>query len=196
MQLHFGFDLDNTLINYDSSALAYSKLISIPDQNSINQLRTYLISSGHTEAWTKAQSWIYSHGLEMAYISSGAIPAINRLLSYGYGVSIISHKSLFGPNKFGAIPLRRLAMDWIASSQLNTYFPNLNNIYFANSIDEKINIISNCNLSHYADDLLKILMHTKYPKNMIKSYLYQPTCEFPNWINPLNNFNYLVEQNL
>jgi hypothetical protein len=196
MQLHFGFDLDNTLINYDSSALAYSKLIGIPDQNSINQLRTYFTSSGQPESWTKAQSWIYAHGLELAEISSGAIPAINRLLSNGYGVSIISHKTKFGPSEFGSVPLRAVAIDWIARSQLNAYFPNLNNIYFADSIEEKVIIIRNCNLSHYADDLLKIFTHVEYPKNKIKSYLYKPTCEFPNWINPLNNFDSLIYQNL
>jgi hypothetical protein len=196
MQLHFGFDLDNTLINYSLSALAYSKLIGIPDQNSINQLKTYLTNSDHPEFWTQAQSWIYTQGLELAEISSGALPAIDRLLSYGYSVSIISHKSVFGPSEFGAVPLRKLAMDWIANSQFNAYFPNLSNVFFAGSVDEKINIIRNCNLSHYADDLLKILVHTQYPKNMIRSYLYQPTCEFPNWIIPLNNFDSLVRQNL
>ena len=196
MQLHFGFDLDNTLINYDSSALAYSKLIGIPDQNSINQLRTYFTSSGQPESWTKAQSWIYTHGLELAEISSGAIPAINRLSSNGYGVSIVSHKTEFGPSEFGSVPLREVAIDWIAMSHLNAYFPNLNNIYFADSIEEKVIIIRNCNLSHYADDLLKIFIHTEYPKNKIKSYLYRPTCEFPNWINPLNNFDSLIYQNL
>ena len=196
MQLHFGFDLDNTLINYDLSALAYSKLISIPDQNSINQLRNYFTSTGHTESWTKAQSWIYTHGLELAEISSGAIQAINRLSSNGYVISIISHKTLFGPSEFGAVPLREVAMDWIANSQLNKYFPNLNNIYFADSIEEKVNLIRNSNLSHYADDLLKIFTHSEYPKNQIKSYLYKPTCDFPNWINPLDNFDSLVYQDL
>jgi len=196
MQLHFGFDLDNTLINYDSSALAYSRLISIPDQNSINQLRNYFASSGQTKSWTKAQSWIYTHGLQLAEISSGAIQAINRLSSNGYVVSIISHKTLFGPGEFGAVPLRKVAMDWIANSQLNSYFPNLNNIYFADSIEEKVILIRNCHLSHYVDDLLKVFIHTGYPKNRIKSYLYNPTCDFPSWINPLHNFDSLVYQDL
>ena len=88
MQPHFGFDLDNTLINYEKSALEYSKLIKIPNKHSINSLRAYLNSQGSEKYWTQAQSWIYTSGLATADISQGAVEAIGKLVNTGFKISM------------------------------------------------------------------------------------------------------------
>jgi hypothetical protein len=194
MRLHFGFDLDNTLINYDSSALEYSRLIKIPNQNSINSLRSYLLSQGNETYWTEAQSWIYTSGLATAEISQGAVEAIEKLVNLGFKLSIISHKTEFGPIQHGRAPFRATATEWIENSKLFEYFPNLNNVYFTDSIQNKISVIQECKLSHYVDDLLKIFLMDDYPKYSLKSFLFKPNCKLPEWLTPLDNFDLLIDK--
>jgi len=194
MQPHFGFDLDNTLINYDSSALEYSRLIKIPNQKSINSLRSYLLSQGSEEHWTEAQSWIYTSGLATAEISQGAVEAIGKLVNTGFKISIISHKTEFGPIQYGRVPFRTAATEWLENSKLIKYFPNLHNVYFTNSIENKISAIRECELSHYVDDLLKIFEMNDYPKFNLKSYLFKPKCKLPDWLIPLDSFDSLIDK--
>jgi len=194
MSLHFGFDLDNTLINYDLSAQEYSKQIGIPNQKSVNSLRSYLLTKHGENYWTKAQSWIYTAGLANAEISQGAIEAIEKLVAGNYKVSIISHKTKFGPIQYGSTPFRSAAIEWIANSKLFKYFPNLDNIYFTDSIQEKIYFIRECKLSHYVDDLLKIFLMDDYPKYDLKSFLFKPTVKLPDWLVPLDSFDSLIDQ--
>ena len=194
MQPHFGFDIDNTLINYDSSALEYSRLIKIPNQKSINSLRSYLLSQGSEEYWTEAQSWIYTSGLATAGISQGAVEAIGKLVNTGFKISIISHKTEFGPIQYGKVPFRTAATEWLENSKLIEYFPNLHNVYFTNSIENKISVIRECELSHYVDDLLKIFVMDDYPKLNLKSFLFKPNCKLPDWLIPLDSFDSLIDK--
>jgi hypothetical protein len=194
VQLHFGFDLDNTLINYNSSALAYSRHNGIPDQNSINSLRGYLLSQGSEKYWTQAQSWIYTSGLATAEISHGAVEVIRKLVNTDFKISIISHKTEFGPFQYGKVPLRATAIEWLENSELIEFFPNLNNIYFTDSLEDKIGIIRECKLSHYVDDLIKIFLMDDYPKFSLKSFLFKPSFPLPDWLIPLESFDSLIEK--
>jgi hypothetical protein len=193
MSLHFGFDLDNTLINYDLSALEYSKQIGIPNQKTINSLRSYLLTKHGNNYWTKAQSWIYTAGLANAAISYGALEAIEKLIAANHKVSIISHKTKFGPLKYGSPPFQSAAIQWIENSKIIKYFPNLNNIYFAESVEEKIFMIRERKLSHYVDDLLKIFLMDDYPRHDLKSFLFKPAVESPEWLVRLDSFDSLFD---
>ena len=194
MQPHFGFDLDNTLINYEKSALEYSKLIKIPNKHSINSLRAYLNSQGSEKYWTQAQSWIYTSGLATAEVSQGAVAALEKLTNLGFKLSIISHKTEFGPIQFGRAPFRSAATSWLQKSKLMEYFPNTDNIHFVDSIQKKIEVIRECNLTHYLDDLLKIFLMDDYPKYSLKSFLFKPTSKIPDWLLPLDSFESLIDQ--
>jgi hypothetical protein len=196
MVLHFGFDLDNTLINYDLSALEYSRLNNLPDNQTMSSLRAYYTATKDSNAWAKAQSWIYTDGLEWAEVSSGATDTIQKLISVGYKISIISHKTEFGPSQYGGVPLRVAATDWITNSALIQFFPKLDNVYFTGSVREKISLIQEQKLSHYVDDLIKIFLHDAFPKHNLKSYIYKPCGKLPDWLIPLNDFKSLFNNPL
>lgn len=196
MVLHFGFDLDNTLINYDLSALEYSRLNNLPDNQSMSSLRAHYAATKDSNAWAKAQSWIYTDGLEWAEVSSGATDTIQKLISVGYKISIISHKTEFGPSQYGGVPLRMAATNWITNTALFQFFPKLDNVYFTDSIREKISLIQEQKLSHYVDDLIKIFLHDAFPKHNLKSYIYKPCGKLPDWLIPLNDFKSLFNNPL
>lgn len=191
MKLHFGFDLDNTLINFDLSAVEYSRINNIPNLSDLNTLRKYLTLIENNQSWTKAQSWIYTEGLQWAKVSPGATDAIQKLLQLGFKVSIISHKTEFGPDEFGSANLRKSSKDWISESALSHFFPKLKNVYFVDSIQEKINMVQSLDLSHYLDDLLKIFLDSNFPRNSVKSYIYKPECSIPKWLKPIFEFKSL-----
>lgn len=194
MSLHFGFDLDNTIINYDLSAEEYSKLIRVPEQKSINSLRNYLLTKHGENYWTEAQSWIYTAGLANAVISWKALEVIEKLFVGNHKVSIISHKTKFGPIQYGSAPFRSEAIKWIRNSKLIEYFPNLDNVHFADSIEEKIYLIRISELTHYVDDLLKIFLMDDYPRHNLKSFLFRPLAKTPEWLIPLDSFESLIDQ--
>ena len=62
------------------------------------------------------------------------------------------------------------------------------------SIQKKIEVIRECNLSHYLDDLLKIFLMDDYPKYRLKSFLFKPTSKIPDWLLPLDSFESLIDQ--
>jgi hypothetical protein len=49
-------------------------------------------------------------------------------------------------------------------------------------------------LSHYVDDLLKIFLMDSYPKNDLKSFLFKPTVDSPDWLVRLDSFDSLIDQ--
>ena len=166
-----GFDLDNTLVDYSKTCEIYSQINSLPNLNSIKTLRSFLKPNGEeTEVWTTAQAWIYGEGLEFAIVSPGAIKFLERLNSSGWTYYIFSHKTEFTPNFTGSVPIRASMKEWLNNSKLNSYFGDLNNTFFFNSINEKILGINNAHLDIYVDDLIKILINPLLKVD--KKYLY------------------------
>jgi hypothetical protein len=63
----FGFDLDNTLVDYSISAQIYSRSNNLEKCEDISSLRSLLKTNDPTgRRWQEAQSWIYTEGLSFA----------------------------------------------------------------------------------------------------------------------------------
>lgn len=186
---HFGFDLDNTLLDYSLSCTTYAKLKDFPNANSIHELKNILRSNSSKEdLWTLAQSWLYGEGLNYVELAPGALDFLNWLLDNNWRISIHSHKSQFSPEEFGHIPLRQLMIEWFCNSPLKDLFSLDSNLFFYDDLNAKVLGIRSSNLNAYVDDLSSIFRHPLYPK-FIPSYLYQGNCVDLPWLKTIQHFS-------
>lgn len=184
----FGFDLDNTLIDYSRSCEQYTKQRGLPICANIKDLRKMLKPDElESSNWTLAQSWIYGKGLQYAVIEAEVIPLLKSLVNKGWQVSIHSHKTKFGPVVYGSVPLREMMIDWIENSSLSDFFAINQNLNFYDDLDSKVKGIASQNLNCYVDDLAAVFLHSNYPRH-IKSYLYQGTELNLDWLVTIKSF--------
>lgn len=189
---HFGFDLDNTLIDYSESCRQYALLNCLPPVSNVQELKKLLRRNLiETDEWTAAQSWIYGEGLKFANLSFYSLEFVNLIVSNKWEVSIHSHKSMTGPEQFGKVPIRELMQDWINRSKLSVFFTLGSNLHFYDNLNAKISGIKNSKLTHYIDDLPKVFLHELYPRQVC-SFLYRTQDKRLTWVNPVSNFQEIV----
>lgn len=163
-----GFDLDNTIINYDLSAQTYGQKIGIENVSSINALKSKL-KDGRlaVDEWTKAQSWIYGEGLLYATVQSDLIPILKQLAHQNYSIYVVSHKTEFGPIQFGSVPFIELTLKWLNNSYLGSILEKNVNLFFEETQKHKIRRISQLDLDFFIDDLVEVINHTDFPEQTI-----------------------------
>ena len=167
----FGFDLDNTLVNYSISAQIYSRSNNLEKCEDISSLSSLLKTNDPTgRRWQEAQSWIYTEGLSFAYPNIGAKELCSYLESNNFKLQIVSHKTTHTPKFCGEKPLRNLATQWIKESELSKYFSNEEMIHYESTRLNKVKKIKSLNLNYFVDDLIEIFTEHEYPKE-INSYL-------------------------
>ncbi len=168
---NFGFDLDNTLIDYSISAQIYSRSNNLEKCEDITSLRSLLKTNDPTgRRWQEAQSWIYTEGLSFAYPNAGAKELCSYLESNNFKLQIVSHKTTHTPKFCGEKPLRNLATQWIKESELSSYFSNEEMIHYESTRLNKVKKIKSLNLNYFVDDLVEVFTEHEYPKE-INSYL-------------------------
>jgi len=167
----FGFDLDNTLVDYSISAQIYSRSNNLEKCEDISSLRSLLKTNDPTgRRWQEAQSWIYTEGLSFAYPNIGAKELCSYLESNNFKLQIVSHKTTHTPNFCGEKPLRNLATQWIKESDLSSFFSNEEMIHYESTRFNKVKKIKSLNLDYFVDDLVEVFTEHEYPKE-INSYL-------------------------
>ncbi len=162
--LKFGFDLDNTLIDYGPAVIEFCKQMHLPDLTSIRALRQHLRDSqAGDDSWQEAQSYIYRDGLNFARPAAGSIEFLGFLENVGVKFSIISHKTMTTQARFGGLDLRAPALEWISNSALGKFFKPSSKIYFAQTRSEKIKEIKIQKPRWYVDDLIEVLTDSFFP---------------------------------
>jgi hypothetical protein len=123
MKKSFGFDLDNTLINYSASVEEYCRIKNLIPCTNIGMLREQLGKSSFSDHdWQLAQGWLYTEGLRFAQPGLGSIDLCKYLIQEGYQLFIVSHKTSHTPYFCGSIPLHDIANNWIKKSAIANYF--------------------------------------------------------------------------
>jgi len=164
----FGFDLDNTLINYTYAAQIYGSLNNLKTCKDIVSLRSLLNSNDVTgRKWQQAQSWMYTEGLSFAYPNSGAKELCSYLIANNYELQIVSHKTTHTPDFCGKKSLRNLATKWIKDSELSGYFLNDKMIHYESTRIKKVKKIKSLNLDYFVDDLKEVFLEPEYPKEIV-----------------------------
>jgi hypothetical protein len=159
--LRIGFDLDNTIVDYTESSKLYAQLNSIHGVSDTSELRNFFLSHNDFSGWTRAQSWLYFDGLEYAQLSDGIIETIEKLRNLGSFVAIVSHKTERTPDDFGSFPIRQQMQDWLTCTVLPTIVDD--NIFYSESLEDKITLIEKMSFDYFVDDLVKVLKHPRFP---------------------------------
>jgi len=166
MTKRFGFDLDNTLIDYSNAVEEYCRINSLNLCSNILMLRDELrknCTSDHV--WQLAQAWLYTEGLKYAQLGVGALNLCNYLYDEGYQLYIVSHKTSHTPNHSGRIALHKVANNWIISSPIAKFFREKWQIYFEPTRILKVKRIKDLGLNYFVDDLEVVFNSPDFPVN-------------------------------
>ena len=163
----FGFDLDNTLIDYSVAVQKYCSNEGLDECKTINSLRTLLRRSDTTgRLWQLAQGWLYTDGLSYARSGHGAVELCEFLRNSNFELIIVSHKTTHTPDFCGKKPLREIATKWINSSDLADYFLGNEQIYYEATRALKVERIQKLKFNYFVDDLVEVFQEPAYPKNV------------------------------
>lgn len=191
-----GIDLDNTIINYDTSARIYAKQLGICDIENLSDLRIYLKKIDDLE-WQRAQAWIYTAGLEFAHLARGWSDFLNFLTKTSASLFIVSHKTKFSAIDSNGPNLHQCAQRWLKTNLGIEGLAQVNSIFFEPSRIAKLNRITSLNLRAFVDDLPEVLEDPSFPRG-VKPILFDPhrkyksTQSFPS-IDSLSQVEFYVQ---
>jgi hypothetical protein len=156
----FGFDFDNTLINYDKIFYNHAikkKFISKNVKKNKKSIKEYLIKKKNFLEWKKLQSRVYSQEINKAKPNKELIVILKLLKKKNITFYIVSHKTkypYYGKKK----NLHMISKKWLN----NNIFNKKNNLgrgkyFFETTIKKKINRIKKLKITHFIDDLKEII---------------------------------------
>ena len=178
----FGFDLDNTLIDYSVAVQKYCSNEGLDECKTIDGLRTLLRSSDTTgRLWQLAQGWLYTDGLSYARAGQGAVKLCEFLKNSDIELMIVSHKTTHTPDFCGQKPLREMATKWINGSELADYFLGNEQIYYEATRESKVERIQKLEFNYFVDDLVEVFQEPAYPK-AVTSFLLSETGSGLTWV--------------
>ena len=156
----FGFDFDNTIINYDSTFYITAlnrKLINKKTKRNKESIKKILIKKRGIKEWIKLQSSVYSQEINKAKPNNKLIAVLKLLKKKKIKFYIVSHKTKF-PYFGKKIDLHKISKNWLDKNIFN----RKNKIekckcYFETSIKKKIERIKKLKISHFVDDLQEII---------------------------------------
>lgn len=187
----FGFDLDNTLIDYSQSTIEYCKLNRLQIYKSLRDLRNKIkFEMADDESWQSAQAWIYTEGLDFANLTKGTNDFFRLLFKNGFEISIISHKTSHTKKEYGSRELHSRTMKWLSSRIEAEGFEVKNNTYFEPTRNAKITRIKDLKINYFVDDLIEILEEKNFPK-LTQKYLLssEKLKNLPKDIKSISDFN-------
>ena len=177
MILRIGLDFDNTIANYDQAFPEVARILGY-ETNNLNatlnkrdlKLKLLKQPDGDT-AWQKVQGLVYGKFIDLASLYPGVYEFVLRALASGHKIFIVSHKTELGHFDESRTPLRQAATTWLINQKLvgdSDSKIKLQNIYYAETRDEKINKIVELQLDVFIDDLDEVLSDRSFPKRTRK----------------------------
>jgi hypothetical protein len=172
----FGFDLDNTLIDYSGAVEEYCRIKSLIPCSNIGMLREQLGKNSTSDHdWQLAQGWLYTEGLMLAQPGLGSVDLCKYLVQEGYQLFIVSHKTSHTPDFCGRISLHELANNWIKKSSIADYFKETEQIYYESTRELKVKRIRELALNYFVDDLEEVFNESGFPINTKSFLIYKST---------------------
>ena len=172
--MKIGFDLDNTIICYDSSfAKCGIDLGYFPSNftGSKAEVKRELISrvNGHNQ-WEKLQGLVYGKHIGYAEIFPGFMDLLDVLKrDQNVEIKIISHKTIYAHQDSSKTELRKSAKNFLKRHKIiSGDYLSCEQIIFCSTLDEKIEQIVSQNCEIFVDDLCKVFNHRNFPKDCRK----------------------------
>ena len=187
--MHIGIDLDNTIIDYQNQfaerafSLGFIDIIETLTKDAVK--RNVKEQQDGEIKWGILQADVYSEGINKAILMDGFTHFVNACRKRGVTLSVVSHKSRSNVHDPSKRNLQKPAINWL---QNHCFFRqdglgfNRDQIYFTETIDDKIARIKKINCTHFVDDLYKVLMHPKFPESTKKILYFNDTLYKDNFI--------------
>lgn len=169
--LKIGVDLDNTLINYDSAFFQGARdlgLLAPGWQGNKKQIRDYLCSHhGGEFQWQNLQGQVYGRLISHARLFDGVYRFLWRCRQRGCPVDLVSHKTEYGHNDNNRVPLRKVALEFLASHGIVPGEDGLlRGVSFENTREQKVQRIIENNYDWFVDDLAEVLEDALLPNEL------------------------------
>jgi len=166
---HIGIDLDNTIVDYARSYVSICADLelglNIADRDSV---RSLLRNFNDDEEWQRFQSLLYTEGLSSADPALGLFEFFATCSRLKVHISIISHKTRTIPARFGGHNLRTLASDWLVKHDVVPRWVKPENVYFCETLNEKIEMIVSSGCEVFIDDLAEVLCDPGFPRGVTR----------------------------
>jgi len=174
--MKIGIDFDNTIARFDASfrkvALAEGFISETWDGKGKTELRDHLRRQPDGErTWMRLQGLVYGKYMPSAELMPGAVGFLLKCRSRSHEVFIVSHKTEFGHFDPEKISLRREAMKWMEARRFfdPDYFGiKRENIFFADTRDEKVENVGKLECDYFIDDLPEVFAEKKFPRDTKK----------------------------
>lgn len=175
LNLNIGIDFDNTIVDYGSIFAKTACSLGYVDSNenlTKNEVQKLIKESDDGERkWGILQAEVYSKGIYQAETMAGFSNFVSECRDRRISLSIVSHKSNRNPHDHLNRDLKKPALDWMKKHNFfleSALGFSLSQVFFAETVEEKLARIKDLNCTHFIDDLLKVLNHTLFPKNTQK----------------------------
>jgi hypothetical protein len=190
--MKIGFDFDNTIVCYDEAFDILSGTLNLPTELSRNKLsiRDYLRSENRESEWTEFQGTLYGPGMQHARPYESFVETAQYLKLQEHELFIVSHRSKY-PYAGEKHDLHHFAKNWI-SNQINTnQLIDNNNIFFLETLNNKISKIEELKIDLFIDDLTDVINHEIFPLKT-KSILFDPDNKKKEIENRISNWKQFV----
>jgi hypothetical protein len=166
-----GLDFDNTIVCYEQAlALLVDDCFDLPNEIPRTKLglRDYLRAEDREPEWTAFQGELYGPGMRYAKPFGGAISTMQQLIGEGFDLVIVSHRSRY-PYAGPQYDLHDAAHNWISDHlHPNGLFDGQSkNIYFLETLSEKLKKISELSCDIFLDDLTAVLDSPEFPESTL-----------------------------
>ncbi len=165
-QIKIGIDLDNTIINYERSFKKFlsERNIFLKKINKI-KIKQLIKKNSKIENWTEAQEKIYGYYIKYANLFKNYRDFEKFAIKNNCKLYIISHKTKLSQysKKYN---LRYSSNKWLKKNIKKDKYK----IFYANTINQKIKLISKIQPNYYIDDLEKILKNKKISNKINKIF--------------------------
>ena len=155
-----GFDLDNTIVDCRVAfANAASNILGFSVHNlTREQIRSEIRLKFNDAVWTELQSDVYGEQYKFCRPYVGSLDCISRIskLPKVNDIVIVSHKTKTDSAGRG-IELRKHARSWVYRNLVTSSIIKECNVYFCETVDEKITKIKELKCSIFFDDLEHIV---------------------------------------
>jgi hypothetical protein len=164
--MRVGIDLDNTIIDYDRCFFEVAKSLGFVDRSvapNKEAVKQYMQTNNQSSDFTMLQGIVYGKEIKNAKLMDGFLDFLTSAISKKVEIFIISHKSQF-PIYGEKVDLRKAALGFLVTEKVickNAI--SRKNIFFADTKEQKIEIIIEKKLDTFIDDLPSILSHPKFP---------------------------------
>lgn len=184
--LKIGLDFDNTIVCYDEAiALLAERLFELPPHvlRTKRGIRDHLRACGREPEWTQFQGALYGPGMEGAKPFAEAIETMQKLVSQGHQLMIVSHRTRV-PYAGPPYDLHAAARIWVSQhlQAAGLFLPkgedatSKSTVSFLETRKAKVAKISELGCRVFVDDLPEVLEESCFPKTTV-GILFAPSGE-------------------